>query len=523
LVQIRGRAAAVAISVGLSIGFGASAPVAGSADTQSTNRAGKTADPPAVPIDASGITFHAIRSGDLPIVPGQPFFLEVIKMVPTGPMYFAEVVNGAEVFIGAPDFQDGGTIGGVTQRIADWVIEAPTQGTHIYRAVFAPVDDLDGLQLTLEVVVQKVQMTLNIVSSDNPVQTHHQFGLNIEIEGAGTGSALTGQFEWRNADTGNVIATRSADDYLLVYSSRPVGTYRYSVRYTGDPERAAATSPVFTLIVSPDAVEVSGIAVQYPKVYPVKDGYRDTLWIRGTRLEPLTVTIRIHDRSGALVRTASFATGTGGYSYTWNGRNAAGTVLPAGQYKVSQTFTDAFSTKKTVTTFVYLSHEKLVTKTAYITRNGSSLSASGSGGGGSVTVSTTGGYAKLVAGSGWADAGWEFYIPGAVVYKSVAIEINAKAGLSAPPTSLGIQDFQRCPRTSEWNEACFDRWVAVGDRAMSQRWYATPGSSSSAYRSGHYVRGLIAVEYGTVYVYKARATVVYQAFEDTWGRMVAQR
>jgi hypothetical protein len=142
-----------------------------------------------------------------------------------------------------------------------------------------------------------------------------------------------------------------------------------------------------------------------------------------------------------------------------------------------------------------------------------------------VTTSTSGGYAKIDAGSGWASAGWEFSIPGAFIYKSVAIEVYAKAGFSVPPMALGIQNFEACPRTTDWNASCFERWATVGNAPPSVRWYSTSPSSSAAYRSGLFVRGIVTADFGTVFVYQARAKVVYQVLEGAvvTGRAVVAR
>lgn len=520
-------AAVIAVAVGVSLMLGSSGPERANARSPTSNGTMGPIGPTATtePIDESGITFTAFRSSGLPIVPGESFWLAVQAWVPAPAPYYAEVVNGEEVFIGQTTWQLGGTVNGVTSRHADWLIEEPTEGIHTYLAVFPATDQFDELRLSLEVVVAPATMTITVATPVNPVQTNHQILLYPEMEGGGTGSAMTGEFEWRNADSGALLATRPADDYFLTYGSLPVGEYHFTVRYTGDPHRAAVTSPIFTLTVTPDTIEASGVGVQYATFYPIVDGYRDTVGIKGTRLEPASVGIRVFSPAGSTVRIASLPTAAGAYSYPWNGRDAAGALLPAGRYRIVQTLTDGFGTKSSVTSYVTLSHGKLVTKTAYVTRDGPAVAAQGSGGGGAVTLSTAGGFAKLVAGSGWASVGWEFAIPGAVVYKSVAIEVYAKAGFSAPPTQLGIQNFQTCPRTSDWNASCFDRWVAVGDAAVSQRWYATSGSSSAAYRAGQFVRGLLMVDFGTVYVYEARAKVVYQVLEGgvTVGRAVVRR
>ena len=63
------------------------------------------------------------------------------------------------------------------------------------------------------------------------------------------------------------------------------------------------------------------------------------------------------------------------------------------------------------------------------------------------------------------------------------------------------------------------------ERPASLRWSSTSPSSSAAYRSGSYVRGIVTVDYGTVLVYEARAKVVYQVLEGavSTGRAVVQR
>jgi len=49
-----------------------------------------------------------------------------------------------------------------------------------------------------------------------------------------------------------------------------------------------------SVTVTPDVgVSASGVGVSASTFYPVKDGYRDAVSIRGTLLEPATVAIKI--------------------------------------------------------------------------------------------------------------------------------------------------------------------------------------------------------------------------------------
>ena len=90
-------------------------------------------------------------------------------------------------------------------------------------------------------------------------------------------------------------------------------------------------------------VEATGVAVSGTTIYPYKDTWRDTVAIRGTRTERLSVTIKIYKPTGSLLMTRTIAAGTGAYSYTWNGKTSKGVILAAGKYKVVQTLTDPSS------------------------------------------------------------------------------------------------------------------------------------------------------------------------------------
>ncbi len=501
LAAMSSRGLAILVLVSL-LGTAQSAGV--SASSHPTQRAGNAV---AAPVDTSKVTFDAIRQFGMPIVPGQPFFLRATRAVPTGPMHFEEIVDGSPVHIGTPTWSF------TSPSQALYTVDSPTAGMHTYHAVFGATDEWDAFTLVLELNVQPAPIDLTISAYLNPVETNHEVVLDPMYSGANTGAPMTGTLEWRNADTDAVIDTTGYNE-SLVLATLPVGTHRFIVSYSGDETHSPATSPVFELQVVPDSVDATGVGLEYGTFYPVKDGYRDTVAIKGSRAEPIAVSIRVYDPKGKRVRSASVANGTGKYSYRWNGRNSAGTILAAGTYKVVQKLTDSHGTSRSVTSYVKLSKKKLVTYTRNVTKLGSALSAKGKGGTGSVKVSTGGGYALLKAGSGYALAGWEFKIPSATVYSSVAFKVYSKARFSAPTTQIAIQNFSTCPRTTgSWSDACFSRWKGIGNSTGSLKWYTTSKATSSSYRSGRYMRGMIAVPYGTVYVYKARATVVYKLLE----------
>jgi flagellar hook capping protein FlgD len=286
------------------------------------------------------------------------------------------------------------------------------------------------------------------------------------------------------------------------------GTYQLTVSNSGSASVEAATSDPLDLVVQQNQVHASNVGVQYSTFYPVKDGYRDTVAITGTRDEPIEVTIRIYSPGGTLLKTQTIAEGSGAYSYAWNGRKADGTIRPAGTYKVTQTLDDALGASEMSTFFVTLSKKEVTWHSTSITQKGSSLDAVGSDGDGRVTRNTTAGWARLKAldpFSDWAGAGWQFSLHSGIGYKDVVVKVYAKHGLVLGPTRLGAQDFSEC---STWSESCFDTWKNLAGSVGSTVWTST-NELSLDHVSGTKVRSLVSVYGSDVYVYKARVSYKY--------------
>ena len=151
-----------------------------------------------------------------------------------------------------------------------------------------------------------------------------------------------------------------------------------------------------------DLVEATGVGVSPAVFYPKVDGYSDMLKIAGTRIEPLTVGIVIKNSAGRIVRSVSLAKAAGTYTWSWNGKNKAGTLQPAGKYTVRQTLGDGFKTM-VVTKTVTLSWKKLDWRTYTRTK---SLSGS----------------ARMTS----EFAGWAFTVPSAAVYGKLTASVYAK-------------------------------------------------------------------------------------------------
>jgi hypothetical protein len=288
-------------------------------------------------------------------------------------------------------------------------------------------------------------------------------------------------------------------------SGLAVGTYTYEATYSGNATTASSSDQfTFEVTAEPDTVlDASGVTRDYSTFYPVKDGYRDVLTLSGMRNEPITVTIRIYGPTGKKVLTRVLASASGAYAAHWSGRSSSGKVLASGKYKIVQTLKDLAGNSLVVTKYSTISHNKLVTRTTYVTKKGKSVSAFA----GTVLVHRTIGYAKLVASSANpAAVGYHFSIPSATRYKSISFQIYAK-GRSGGHNSILMQNFTWCAYSGNWDIGCFDRIKAFSSSSL--KWHTTSGSPKNN-RSGTHVRGSVYADRGTVYVYKVRVKVVYQ-------------
>ena len=404
-------------------------------------------------------------------------------------------------------YNPGGGSGGTVQR------SGFPLGSHTIRARLLE-DDYSEPSTSDPLTFESTKAPSNpTVSAPDPVEANHEFDVYASLAPPTTGVTPNGTLTLTEVETGQVVGIASGDwpQFSVHFGPRPLGTYHFVAEFSGDGNFEAQTGAPFAVHVVSDVVEATDVGVTYSTFYPVTDGYRDREKITGRRQEPASVSIRIYSPTHRLVRSTSVAKGTGLYGYQWNGRIGS-TILASGRYKIVQTLTDAAGTKKVVTSYANLSHKRLVTKTAYVSKSGNLVSAKGTEPTAKVTLSSTGHYAKLTSTTGSAAVGYQFTIPSATKYKSIWFQIYTKAYFAAPGNEMGLQNFATCPYSADWNTGCFDRWHTFGFTNGGPGWAATSGSLTNN-RYGRIVRGTVVVTYGTVYVYKARIKVVYQVLK----------
>jgi hypothetical protein len=237
-------------------------------------------------------------------------------------------------------------------------------------------------------------------------------------------------------------------------------------------------SPDFPITIRTNVVEATA-NVQYTTFYPMKDAYRDTVALRGSRNEKASVSIRVYNSAGTRVKLASIASATGKWSYAWSGRNSAGTVLAAGKYKVLQVVTDSHGTKRTFTSYVNLSRKRLYTYTVTLTKNFEHLTKN---------TATWG--------------AWSFTLPSATVYKGLTFSIYGRD--TAGSGGFGPNDYTVCG-SSIWNVGCVTRYRTFPKTFSWKSFAASPSKD----RSGRAVRLYAWGGYGDTRIVYGRVKVTY--------------
>jgi hypothetical protein len=404
----------------------------------------------------------------------------------SGTISVYETTGGANTLLGSGALQYTGNPHWNTATIP---IPAVTTGAHTYEARFAGTTTLAAATAPLGITAGKQSSAVSMAFTPNPVKNTAHATAQVSVGGfrtLGGGAPLpapTGTVTVRTYPGGTVVASAPVAGngvYGLVLPTYATGTYQFTATYSGDGNFNGSTSAPMTLTVQTDTVQVSGVGVQYTTFYPYKDAYKDTVAIRGTRLEPASVAINIYNyATGARVRTIAIGIGAGAWSWAWNGRNAAGTLQPAGKYKVVQTITDAAGVKLAVTSYTTLSNKRLYTYTATYTKNVSQLSKK--------TTS-------------WVM--WSFTLPSATVYKSLTFSIYGQD--LAGSGGFGPQDYTACPSTVI-SIYCVNRWTTF---PTSYSWKSVTGATTYDH-SGTAVRLYAWGGYGATHVTYGRVKVVY--------------
>ena len=319
-----------------------------------------------------------------------------------------------------------------------------------------------------------------------------------------TGSELLG-FQVLDEATGTAVGSISI--------SRP-GTYQIWATYLGEPEGIGGSQSLpVPVVVTPDVgVHPVDTGVSATVFYPAKDGYRDTVDIKGTLLDRARVSIAIYSvATKKKVRTVELGTQLDQYSWTWNGRSNSGALQPAGKYRVVQSFKDAAGHKATATAYTTISPKKLVWTTKTVVRNGDDVDKWDASEFAMVSLAysqfTHGVYVYGNVYDSWAWVRYDFKLPAAIEYGKVTFAVLGETpavSTNDGPAWLSFWDF------SKGEEG--DLRATDSDFA----WYSISGPATSLMSSSREVRGFVSVfgkDEGVFDVEKVKLTYKYAVLQ----------
>ena len=373
-----------------------------------------------------------------------------------------------------------------------------TEQTIRYRAVFASDDPALGGSTSPELaqIVAKAAATVALSATPEAWEASVPVAIRATVAPAAPGVTVrvagTVGFSIDDGPSQTVPVVDGVAE--LPAMALALGPHTVTATHSGDESFRGGTTASLTRTVAANLVNASGVGVSGASIYPIKDAWRDTIAIRGTRNERLGVSIRIYSPAGKLLSTRSIAVGSGPYSSTWNGRTTAGIILPPGRYRIVQTLADPSTVPaltKAWTSYVTLSTKRMTWRTVTFTVDPGPRNYRFSSGQGVGAASTSSAGALVLAGQdgGWPAVGYEFRLPEASAYREIRFQVLGTVSGATP--TLGLQRWSSGGGWGQVYRADFSR-TAVTPSATTWRGLTSKSPApfvSAARRVRGYVDG----------------------------------
>ncbi len=324
------------------------------------------------------------------------------------------------------------------------------------------------------------------------------FTATLAPTASGVTQAVSGTVEFRV--DGALRATQPVVGTTAAYTTKlAAGSHSVVAEFTPDTPGAVVfnpgtSSPVAKTVIA-NTVAASGVGRSSPKVFPVRDDWKDTVTIRGTRLEKASVTIKIYSPRGKKIREKTYGASKGTYSYAWKGRSS-GKVLPAGKYKIVQVLKDEYGAKAKSTSYVKVVTKRMSWYSKAITVSpgprhyqvgstdtASSLSAPSSKSTKPVVIN------NAASGLAWIAAGYQFTLPSASTYRSLSFRVRGSwTGTTAP--KIGLVPWNGGGSVG-WASMYFTTRARTAMGTSPSTWYRQTMTNLTGIRSGRSVRAAI--------------------------------
>ena len=268
------------------------------------------------------------------------------------------------------------------------------------------------------------------------------------------------------------------------------GAKSVDVSYAGDGSFAAPGTATAAPSVIANTARATGVGVSAATFYPIADGWRDAVTARGTRLEPLSVTIAVKNALGGVVRTFAVPKAAGPYAWSWNGRRSNGSALPAGRYAIVQTLTDPYGSRpRTVATSNVTLSLRKITWTRVVLAPGPGprcFQFSTGDGVGAYSCGSTGTLRIAGSAGGWPGVGYQFRLPPASGYRSIRIELRGTSTGRRP--TVGFHDWTQ---GSAWGQLYRPGWPRTAIAPTATRWSGATEEDLDGFISGRTVRAYV--------------------------------
>ena len=363
-------------------------------------------------------------------------------------------------------------------------------GTYSVVASFGGIEEWAPSDSSPATVTVGVSTTMTLTSSLNPALDTQPVTITATVTPA-AGALSGGTVTIVDGFDGSTVASGTVGDAtssVSVTRTFATGSHALTATYTGHGDFGPSDATLTHVSSADTAVSVTGLGIQYATFYPVVDSFKDTVAIKGRLGEPASVLIRIYSPAGKLVRTADLgARAPGAYAWTWNGRNAAGTLLAAGKYKIVQRVTDTAANVKSATFYVTLSRQHLHWSTHTITLFGSQFGISGKAGTGSVSKAKSA-YdhgVRISSGCSWAAVRYTFSLRAATVYRPLTFKVLGKS-----PNKTGAWEglWNKTYGSALYTHNYDVEWIGPG-----YGWYAISGDPTT-HRKGRTTYGEVVVQ-----------------------------
>jgi flagellar hook assembly protein FlgD len=151
----------------------------------------------------------------------------------------------------------------------------------------------------------------------------------------------------------------------------PSGRYRIVLATSREADGVTVHGRTTRVVTLDSTAPVLAHVTGPPTFYPVRDRYRDTFAATTRLSETALVTLHVNTAGGRAVRTVEATRKRGRATVTWDGRNGAGRIVPAGTYRWYSTARDAAgNTARSAVSTVTASSSRLVGHGLSLVHNG---------------------------------------------------------------------------------------------------------------------------------------------------------